>query len=52
MTEMIEIATKANTCVTDWQAKYKGKIDKEGFSEELKQINKEAYDEAKKRGVL
>lgn len=52
LTELMESAEKMTTCVTDWQAKFKGKISKEGFSEELKKACPDAHAKAEEMGVF
>lgn len=43
---------KMKKCTDAWKIKYDGKIDKEGFKEELKKRDKEIYKEAKKEKLF
>ncbi len=51
-TELMEGVEKMTTCVKDWQAKFDGKISKEGFSEELKKACPDAHASAEEMGVF
>ncbi|MFT5780069.1 MAG: hypothetical protein ACI837_003030 [Crocinitomicaceae bacterium] len=46
-----ETSTTAIECMTDWKAKYDGKIT-DGFGPELKKQCPDAYDEAVKQGMF
>lgn len=52
LTEMMEAAEKMTTCVTAWQEKFKGKISKDGFADELKAACPDAHSAAEEMGVF
>ena len=52
VTELLESNEKTLTCVNDWQAKFKGKITKEGFRAELKKACPEAHATAEQMGMF
>lgn len=50
--ELMEAQEKMQKCVTSWQAKFKEKVTKDGFSTELKKACPDAHAQAEEMGMF